>query len=460
MTPRNRLLALLCASIPFAAVASAANFTITASGMSFSPETVTLHAGDSITVQNTGGTHNFTADDNSFRCAAGCDDQGGDGTPASGWTFTRTFPAVGTFPYHCEVHGFPGGGMHGTIVVEAGGGGGGGGTPHPGALGLSQASYTVTEGTAQAQITVARTGGADGAVSVHYATSGQSATAGSDFTSVSGALSWADHDGSSKTFAVPIVADNRPEPNKTVLLSLDTAAGGATLGRATAVLTILENDTGGPAPSAPAKLKSTLTGLDSVDLAWQDTSANEALFRIQARRLDETAFSDRGTVPANTTSFHVGGLDPATAYVFHVRAENAAGVSAFTSDLLASTDEAPSTCVADGNTLCLSGGRFRATIDWSTASSSGHAGAIPLPSNPDSGLFFFFGSDNIEALIKTLNACTLAQPHYWVFFAATTNVQFVVTVADTTSGKRRVYQNPLGQAALPVQDTGAFSTCP
>jgi hypothetical protein len=64
-------------------------------------------------------------------------------------------------------------------------------------------------------------------------------------------------------------------------------------------------------------------------------------------------------------------------------------------------------------------------------------------------------------LVKVLNACIPALGnHYWVFFAATTNVQFTLTVTDTETGQMKMYSNPLNQAALPVQDTNAFATCP
>jgi hypothetical protein len=39
-------------------------------------------------------------------------------------------------------------------------------------------------------------------------------------------------------------------------------------------------------------------------------------------------------------------------------------------------------------------------------------------------------------------------------------VELIVTVTDTQTGKTKVYFNPLGTAALPVQDTNAFATCP
>src|SRR5215469_8946656 len=58
--------------------------------LAFSPSQLTITAGDSVTFQNLGGAaHNVHADDNSFRCANGCDGQGGDGTPSSAnWSFT------------------------------------------------------------------------------------------------------------------------------------------------------------------------------------------------------------------------------------------------------------------------------------------------------------------------------------------------------------------------------------
>lgn len=62
------------------------------------------------------GPHNVVADDGSFRCARGCDGQGGDGSPAdhtSQWSFTRKFDKPGTVSYHDE-----GGGATGVIIVR------------------------------------------------------------------------------------------------------------------------------------------------------------------------------------------------------------------------------------------------------------------------------------------------------------------------------------------------------
>lgn len=84
----------------------------------FNPATLTIQVGDTVTFTSAGGApHNVHADDNSFRCAQGCDGQGGDGTPSAVlWTSTVTFNQAGTVGYHCDIHGSMG--MTGTISVQ------------------------------------------------------------------------------------------------------------------------------------------------------------------------------------------------------------------------------------------------------------------------------------------------------------------------------------------------------
>lgn len=87
----------------------------------FSPQNLTITAGDSVRWTNQGSNpHNVVADDESFRCAEGCDSESaGAGDPSSsGWSVTRTFNEPGDFGYYCEVHGAPGVGMFGTITIE------------------------------------------------------------------------------------------------------------------------------------------------------------------------------------------------------------------------------------------------------------------------------------------------------------------------------------------------------
>ncbi len=115
--------------------------------------------------------------------------------------------------------------------------------PNPGVLQLSSATYGVGESGGTATITVTRTGGSDGQVTIDYATSDGSATAGVDYGTATGTLTWNDGDGSSKTFSVSILPDTIREGNETVNLALSNPGGYAELGSpSTAVLTITDDD--------------------------------------------------------------------------------------------------------------------------------------------------------------------------------------------------------------------------
>jgi parallel beta-helix repeat protein len=110
-------------------------------------------------------------------------------------------------------------------------------------LQFSKANYSVKENKNTVTITATRTDGSSGAVSVDYATSDETATAGSDYTETSGTLNWADGDASKKTFTVDIIDDSEVEGDETLILSLGNATGGAGLGEPdTAVLTITDDD--------------------------------------------------------------------------------------------------------------------------------------------------------------------------------------------------------------------------
>ena len=103
----------------FVRVAEAADASVTLSNFMFQPAQVTIVEGDSVTWTNTQGQHNVTADDGDFRCANGCDGQGGNGDPSfPPWSITLVFGDPGEVPYFCELHGAAGGvGMSGTVTV-------------------------------------------------------------------------------------------------------------------------------------------------------------------------------------------------------------------------------------------------------------------------------------------------------------------------------------------------------
>src|SRR5689334_8942128 len=77
--------------------------------MFFSPQTVNISVGDTVRWTNSSGAqHSVTSDDNGATF---------NHDPASSFVFTHTFDTAGTFGYHCVIHGSPGGGMYGTVVV-------------------------------------------------------------------------------------------------------------------------------------------------------------------------------------------------------------------------------------------------------------------------------------------------------------------------------------------------------
>jgi uncharacterized delta-60 repeat protein len=113
--------------------------------------------------------------------------------------------------------------------------------PIPGTLGLVATAVTVNETDGTATLSVTRTGGSDSAVSVSYATAYGTATA-ADFTATSGTLNWANGDAAAKTITVPLTNDTLYESNEAFTVTLSGATGGASLGAASATVTIVSDD--------------------------------------------------------------------------------------------------------------------------------------------------------------------------------------------------------------------------
>jgi plastocyanin len=75
----------------------------------FNPDPVTIKAGDTVKWVWDNSNHSTRSDTNIWDS----------GVQNVGATFSHTFPAAGTFPYYCVVHGGPGGaGMHGSVIVN------------------------------------------------------------------------------------------------------------------------------------------------------------------------------------------------------------------------------------------------------------------------------------------------------------------------------------------------------
>jgi len=116
----------------------------------------------------------------------------------------------------------------------------------PGQLQFDSPTYTANENGGVATIRVTRTGGNMGPVSVRLTTSNGTAQAGADYTAVDQIVTFAGGDVGPRTVQIPILDDALVEGNETVNLALTSPTGGASIGApGTAVLTIIDNDTGG-----------------------------------------------------------------------------------------------------------------------------------------------------------------------------------------------------------------------
>ncbi|MFT5136063.1 MAG: hypothetical protein ACI9XU_001372 [Arenicella sp.] len=111
--------------------------------------------------------------------------------------------------------------------------------PGAGEISFVAVDYSVRENEGPVAISVQRSGGSDGAVSVNAKTSGDSASDGQDYISATSTLNWADGELGIKTYDITIVDDQIDESAETVRLTLSGATNGAEIpSQGTATLTI------------------------------------------------------------------------------------------------------------------------------------------------------------------------------------------------------------------------------
>lgn len=133
------------------------------------------------------------------------------------------------------------------------------------------------------------------------------------------------------------------------------------------------NQGGAPTlPAPPSGLTYSALTASSVDLKWTDNSSNETGFTVERCTGDllfcgstPGAWSVRGTLGANVTSFHDTGLVAATVYSWRVKAFNALGSSAYSNFISATTPAeapaAPTDLKAQARRL---GSRVQVRLDW------------------------------------------------------------------------------------------------
>jgi uncharacterized delta-60 repeat protein len=150
--------------------------------------------------------------------------------------------------------------MSGVLALAACGGGGGGSSPAPvpppvppppapsaGTLQFSAATFSAAEAAGDIAITVTRTGGSSGAVSVILTASDGSATSGDDYEALSAVVSFADGETAPKSTPLTVIDDGNDEVDETIVVTLSAPTGNASLGAlVSAAVTIVDDDVSPP----------------------------------------------------------------------------------------------------------------------------------------------------------------------------------------------------------------------
>ncbi len=174
-------------------------------------------------------------------------------------------------------------------------------------LQFSAVTYSNTEAGATATLTVQRTGPATGSNTVQYATANGSAVAGLDYSNRVGVVVIGPG-ATNAAVTVPLINDTLDETNETFSMILSNAAGsGALLGpRTNAVVTIIDNDSGGVLVYSAASSTVAEAGpVASVTVSRTGGTASGVTVGVATANGTATNGLDYTTV-TNTLSFNAG----------------------------------------------------------------------------------------------------------------------------------------------------------
>lgn len=142
-------------------------------------------------------------------------------------------------------------------------------------------------------------------------------------------------------------------------------------------------------PAAPSSLWATRAASGGIDLLWTDNAVNETGFKIERKTIVGSAWGQIATAGAGAAAWHDAGVPAGAAFMYRVRAYNAAGNSAYSNAASAGT----------------------ADYDRFIPAAAHTAGAGASVWNSDVDLYNFYGDDatvQIALLIKDQDNSTPA----------------------------------------------------
>jgi hypothetical protein len=191
--------------------------------------------------------------------------------------------------------------------------------PEPGTVQFSSNTYSAEEGDSTVNITVSRTKGSEGLISVQYLVNG-TAFLGKDYTGGSGSITWSDSDDADKTLNLKILDDDEVEDTETLTLTLFSPTGEASLGsRDTATLTITDNDVATSAGTLQFKTATqTVNEGEEITLTVTRTNGTDGEVSVQYMTTGESTASSSDYTGSNGELTWANGEDDSQSFTIKI----------------------------------------------------------------------------------------------------------------------------------------------
>jgi len=163
-------------------------------------------------------------------------------------------------------------------------------TPAPGTISFNPIAVSTNESVATTTVSLERTGGTTGAVSVTVNTANGTAVAGGDYTAIANqVVSWTDGESGAKSVTTNIVNDNVIEADEIFTFTASNVTGGAAIGAATATVTIVNDDVAPGSISFNPVLLNVTEGTATITATLERTGGSDGAVSVTVNSSDGTA---------------------------------------------------------------------------------------------------------------------------------------------------------------------------